>query len=90
MSDVDDLLASLHDHLEATEERPLDEAANRHLGEAHAIATDVDESDLDPETTRKRVRDVMDLLEEIDETGDDEADKHVDAARRAAQRVLDR
>ncbi len=90
MSDLDDLLASLHDHLEATEDRPLTDEANRWLGEAQAIAADVDEADLDGDTTRERVDEILDLLDEVDGTGDDEADKHVDAARRAAKRVLDR
>jgi hypothetical protein len=90
MSDIDDLLASLHDHLEATEERPLTEDANRWLGEAQAIASDAHESDLDHETTRERVQQVIDLLEEVDSTGDSEADKHVDAAQRAAERVIER
>ena len=90
MSDIDDLLASLHDHLEATEERPLDNEANRWLGEAQAIAADVDENELDSETTKERVEEILELLDEVDGTGDDEADKHVAAARRAANRVLDR
>ena len=90
MSDVDDLLASLHDHLEATEDRPLSEEANRWLGEAQAIAADVDEAALDPETTRERVEEILELLDEVDGTGDEEADKHVAAANRAAERVLER
>lgn len=90
MSDVDDLLASLHDHLEATEERPLTEDANRVLGEAQAIAAEVADHDLDSEATIDHVREILDLIDEVDETGDPEADKHADAARRAAQRVLDR
>lgn len=90
MSEIDGLVSSLHDHLEATERRPLTDDANRVLGEAQAIAADVDAADLDYETTQQRVREVLDLLEELEGTGDDEADEHVSAARRAAQRVLDR
>ncbi len=88
MTDRDELLASLHDHLAATEQRPLETSANRWLGEAQAIATDLAEADLDAETVQKRTEKVLDLLSEIDGTGDEEADKHVDAARRAAERVL--
>jgi hypothetical protein len=90
MSDRDDLVASLHDHLEATEERPLETEANRWLGEAQAIAADVAESNLDDDTVRARTEKVLDLLSEVDDTGDEEANKHVDAARRAAERILDR
>jgi len=90
MDDVDDLLASMHDHLEATEERPLETEANRWLGEAQAIAADIDGANVDQETIRERTEKVLDLLSEVDGTGDEEADEHVAAARRAAQRVLDR
>jgi len=89
MDRLDGLVSSLHDHLEATEQQPLDETANRLLGEAQAIAADVERSDLDPEVTRTRVKEVLDLLEEVDGTGDEDADEHVDAARRAAERVLE-
>ena len=88
MTDRKELLASLHDHLAATEERPLETDANRWLGEAQAIAADLHESNLDDETVQNRTEKVLDLLAEVDDTGDDEADKHVDAARRAAERIL--
>jgi len=90
IDDIDGLLSSLHDHLEATESRPLDTDANRILGEAQAIAADAASEDIDRETAKERTKQVLELLDEIDGTGDQEADEHVDAARRAAQRVLDR
>jgi len=87
MTDREDLLASMHDHLAATEERPLATDANRWLGEAQAIAADLAESDLDDDTVQNRTEKVLDLLAEVEETGDEEADEHVAAARRAAERV---
>ena len=87
---TDGLLSSLHEHLEATAERPLSTEANRWLGEAEAIAENLATSDVDRETAHERIETVLGLLAEIDETGDEEADKHVDAARRAGERVLER
>lgn len=89
MSDVDELLVSLHDHLEATEELPLDESANRLLGEAEAVAADAATSDVSEDVARDRVQKVAELLDEVDATGHDEGDQHVAAARRAAERILD-
>jgi hypothetical protein len=88
--DVAELVAALEAHLAATEELPLEEDANRWLGEAHAVAGDVHESDLDDETLVERLETVVELLEEVETTGHEDADEHVAAARRAAQRVLDR
>lgn len=89
MSDLDELLASLHDHLEATEELPLDKSANRLLGEAEAIAADATQEDLSGDVARERVRNVSELLAKIDGTGSDEGDQHVAAARRAATRIVE-
>ena len=88
--DVADLIELLAAHLEATAEMPLNEDANRWLGEAGAIASDVAESDVSAETLTDRVETVMDLLSEVDGTGHDEADQHVAAARRAGERILER
>jgi hypothetical protein len=89
MTDRDDLLASLHEHLAATEQRPLETEANRWLGEAQAIAADLKSSNLDSETVDKRTAKILELLSEIESTGDDAADEHVAAARRAAKRVVE-
>jgi hypothetical protein len=89
MSDLDELLASLHDHLEATEELPLDESANRLLGEAEAVAADAAQGNISDDVARERVEKVSELLAEIDDTGHDEGDQHVAAARRAADRILE-
>jgi len=90
MSDLEELLASLHDHLEATEELPLDESANRLLGEAQALAADVADGSASEAVAKERVEDIADLLAEVDGTGHDEGDEHVAAARRAADRILNR
>jgi hypothetical protein len=91
MDEIDDLLSSLHDHLEATQEMALPEDANRLLGEAQSIAADLAEGDVDHETAHERTQAVLELLDELDDgTGNDDADDHVEAARRAAERVLER
>jgi len=89
MSDLEELLASLHDHLEATEELPLEESANRLLGEAEAVAADAAQGGLAEDVARERVEKVAELLAEVDGTGHEEGDEHVAAARRAADRILD-
>lgn len=89
MSNLDELLASLHDHLAATEELPLDESANRRLGEAEAIAADAAQGNVSDDVAKERVEKVSELLAEIDGTGHEEGDQHVAAARRAADRILD-
>lgn len=88
--DVAELLAALDAHLGATEELALEEDANRWLGEAHAVASDLAESDVSDETLVERVETVLELLAEVDGTGDDEADQHVAAAKRAGERILER
>lgn len=88
--DVAELAASLSNHLAATEELPLESDANRWLGEAHAVASDVADADVDEDTLVERVETVMDLLAKVESTGHEEADEHVAAARRAGERLLDR
>lgn len=91
MDEIDHLLSSLHDHLEATGEMALPEDANRILGEAQSIAADLAEGEVDHETAHERTAAVLELLDELDDgTGNDDADDHVEAARRAAERVLER
>jgi hypothetical protein len=90
MDEIDDLLSSIHDHLEATEDVPMETEASRWLGEAQAVAEDVAHADLDEETVHERVETILELLEETETTGNETADEHVDAARRAARRVLER
>lgn len=79
----------LRRHLEATAELPIDRRANRWLGEAEAIASDVATSDLERETVLERVETVQRLLSEVDSTGHDEADDHLEAATRICATILD-
>lgn len=80
---------ALADHLSATGERPVPPATNRWLGEAEAVARDAASDGLDNKTRRKRVQQAADLLDSADETGDEIADSHIDAAKQCCQVVLD-
>ena len=79
----------LADHLVATGERPVDARTNAWLGEAEALALDIAESDLDPAVERQRAERVVDLLSNVDSTGDDEADRHVEEARALAGQLAE-
>lgn len=88
MSDRDDRLRRLHDHLAATAERPVERTASRWLGEAEAVAADVAHGEASDEAVEKRVRQVRDLLSNVDTTGDPEADEHVQQAQALAGELL--
>jgi len=79
---------ALAEHLTATAERPVPPATNRWLGEAEAVARDAASEGLDTETRRKRVQQAADLLESADRTGDEIADRHIDAAKQCCRVVL--
>ncbi|MFC5971746.1 hypothetical protein ACFPYI_10425 [Halomarina salina] len=79
----------LADHLVATGERPVDSRTNAWLGEAEALALDIAEADLDPAVERERAGHVVDLLSNVESTGDGEADRHVEAAKNLAERLAD-
>ena len=82
-------LRSLHEHLAATAERPVERTASAHLGEAEAVAGDVAEDpNVSPSVVRSRVETVADLLSHVDDTGDAEADDHVERARDLAREIL--
>ncbi|WP_252698973.1 hypothetical protein [Natronosalvus vescus] len=90
--ETDDLTThvdAIYRHLEATAELPIDHRTNRWLGEAEAVARDAAENDLDEATIRKRIRQVEHLLAEADETGHDDADEHLAAARERCRDVLE-
>ena len=93
-TDTDESLESLAtrllDHLEATGELPIDREPSRWLGEAEAVARDAATNDLDDATIRKRVRQVSHLLEEAGETGNEEANAHLESARESCARILER
>jgi len=85
-----ELVSELHDHLAATAELPVPTAESRWLGEAEAVAADAARGDADEAVVAKRVRQVADLLEHVDETGVPEADDHVAAARDRIERIEER
>jgi hypothetical protein len=87
---VDELVTDLHDHLRATAELPVPTAESRWLGEAEAVAADAARGDADEAVVAKRVRQVSDLLEHVDEIGVPEADEHVAAARALVGRIESR
>ena len=78
MSDAERLYRALA----ATAERPVERSASRLLGEAEAVADDL--RDCGPAVQRERAAVVLELLEEVDGTGDEEADRRVETARRIA------
>ena len=79
---------ALANHLTATADRPVPPATNRWLGEAEAVARDATSDDLDSSTRQKRVRQVATLLESADETDDEVANRHIQAAIKCCQVVL--
>lgn len=84
-----ELVASLHDHLAATAELPVETTASRWLGEAEAVAADLRHADVDEETVVRRVGHVDDLLSHVDGTGDDAANEHVASAREVVAAILE-
>ncbi|WP_336344976.1 hypothetical protein [Halalkalicoccus ordinarius] len=79
------LADELHAELEATEELPIDHRANRWLGEAQAVAAEIREAPA--ETRREGARQVIELLESIEETGSEEADERIERALSLAERL---
>lgn len=89
-ADVDDRVADLHSHLAATGELALDEEVNRWLGEAEAVAADAVGPDVPVAVVEKRVRQVRQLLDHVDDTGNQAANEHLDAARDLISTILER
>jgi len=81
-------VASLHEHLRATESMPIDPGANRWLGEATAVAAAVDEPGVAPETVHERVERVAELLAEVEDPDHERAAEAVAAAREVATEIL--
>ncbi|QFU84202.1 hypothetical protein GCU68_14470 [Natronorubrum aibiense] len=79
----------LSNQLEATADGPVDRTASRWLGEAEAIAADAATSDLEDATARERVATVRELLSEIDDTGHEDADAHLESAKRICRAILE-
>lgn len=86
-ADLAERVARLHDELRATEERPVERSASRWIGEAQAVAADVAGDDVSDAVARERVGHVRDLLANVGETGDPEADEHVERARSIAAEI---
>lgn len=89
-TETQSLLSELAAHLDATAERPMRPDVTHWVAEADAVASDVADADLPDEVVRERVGHVRDLLANVEETGDDDADSHVAAATELADEVLDR
>jgi hypothetical protein len=87
--DLDALLDAIHDHLAATQELPVERAASRWIGEAEAVAQDLAEADLEAAVIEERLGHVDSLLSEVEATGDDAADEHLDRAKELASRALE-
>lgn len=83
----DELVEELYAHLEATEELSIRREASRWLGEAQAIARDLVEHDLSEDVIEKRVAQVEDLLDHVEETENPTADEHVTAALEATTAI---
>jgi len=81
------VVVELHEHLQATAERPIERTASRWIGEAEAIAADLVDAPNDPELIRDRVGHIASLLAEVEDTEDEVADEHVAAAARLADRL---
>ena len=89
MTDEFDRVAALHEHLAATEERPVEREAGWRIGEAQALAAEI-AAGADEETVVRRAGEIRTLLAEVDGTDDAEADDHVAAARELADRIANR
>jgi hypothetical protein len=89
-SNTDDLITNLRSHLEATEELAIRTEANRWLGEAHAVAVDLAEAQLSTQTTEKRVDQIEDLLHQIEEIDNSEADEHIRASLEITKKIKKR
>ena len=85
----DERLRTLHDHLAATAELPLDREATRWVAEAEAVAEDCLDVG-DAAVRRQRVGHVRDLLSNVETTGHPEGDDHVEAARELAAELVER
>jgi hypothetical protein len=80
----------VHEHLRATEELPVDREASRWIGEAQAVAGDAADGGLADEVVRERLGHVRRLLDNVDGTGESDADEHVQRALKLTERALDR
>lgn len=78
--EIDDLTQELYAHLKATEELAIRPEANRWLGEAQAVAMDLSTEGLPKQAVEKRVGQIIELLTQIEETDNQEADEHIESS----------
>lgn len=86
--DIDDSIETIHEHLIATAELPIDREANRWIGEAEAVVADLVGADVDRSVLERRLGHVADLLGHVEETGNDDATAHVQAATQLTDQTL--
>ncbi|AUX10031.1 hypothetical protein AArcSl_2409 [Halalkaliarchaeum desulfuricum] len=92
MADFDpdsrDRLLDLHERLRSVLELPIERDASNWVAEADALVGDLVDREASPTVRRKRLTQVRELLEEVEGTGHERADEHVDAAKRLTVELL--
>lgn len=84
----DDRLSELREELTATEELPVDRTASRWIGEAEALAKDIESADTNSEVILDRLSQIEHLLENVDTTENAVADEHLTAAKSLLDEML--
>ena len=82
-------VAKLYEQLAATQELPVERVASRWIGEAEAITGDLVGVDADNELVHRRLSHVVDLLANVDNTGDERADDHLETAKQLAAETVE-
>jgi hypothetical protein len=85
---LSELLDALASTLRATEELPVSPSASIRLGEAHAVAADLADGDVDSATVHERVGHVRRLLRDADDVDNDAAAAHVTEALALTETIL--
>lgn len=85
-----ELVAALHDHLEATAQLPIDATTNRWLGEAEAAAADIADGPAPDSVVEKRAGQVRHLLENAGTPENEQAREHATAALALTRELLAR
>lgn len=83
------LVTALHEHLEATQERPVERMASRWIGEAEAVAGDIAGADVTEDVIHERVGHVEELLAHVESTEDELADEHLGTAKELTRQILE-
>lgn len=85
---TEDALRTLHEHLGATAELPVDTPASHYLGEAEAVVADALKPGTSESVVRQRVEQAQELLSEVEETGSTAANDHVQVAMDCCEQIL--